>query len=72
MCTVNDWALAVLLCPPEVELNLIGTFQQLQDFELAWMREFHFHQRARVSGNMQLLESYPEHRSVLFNEELLQ
>jgi hypothetical protein len=72
MCTVDNWALAVLLIPPAVELNLIGTFQQLPDYELAWMREYHFHQRSRVSGNMQQLESFPEYRSVLFNENLLQ
>ena len=71
MCTVNDWALAVLLCPPQVELNLIGSIQQLPDYELAWMREYHFEQRARVSGNLQLLENRPEYTSEMFNQNTL-
>lgn len=60
--------MAVLLCPPTAELNLIGSFQQLPDYELAWMREYHFDQRARVSANFQLLQSRPELTSQLFNQ----
>ena len=71
MCSIQDWAMAVLLLPPTVELNLIGTIQQLPDYELAWMREYHFDMRARVSGNMQLLESRPEYTSELFNQNTL-
>jgi hypothetical protein len=72
MCSINDWALSALLIPPtNTELNLIGSIQQLPDYELAWMREYHFDMRARVTTNFQLLQSHPEHTSELFNQKTL-
>lgn len=66
---IESWAIEASLVVQTP--NIIGTIQQLGDYELAYLRIFHTDQRIRAAMNIAELERNPALESPLFNQTMM-